>query len=218
MKRTLCSKANVRKKFLELPEETRLLLNDLNDFVRKSNNVDVFEPQYAIIGGAVRDWMVGLPPKDLDIVIDCESDVLFNWLLRVKYYFPEVKDLTEGYSAVDQSSSLISDSSGTKGHLECSGIMLDLWTIEDSIPSVRDVARITSIYNAGSIPLLSINSGCYIPHGDVLIADKAAYHIDNMILTPQRSRLNTIEAVDRINHAKNFFKKLEELRNLNESN
>lgn len=70
----------------------------------------VNDDKFAIFGGAVRDWYLGRKPKDIDIVLDCSSDIVSMLAANFKHK----KSQFDGYQ------------------FEIDGVNLDVWRLEDS--------------------------------------------------------------------------------------
>lgn len=70
----------------------------------------VNDDKFAVFGGAVRDWYLGRKPKDIDIVLDCSSDIV----TMLADNFKHKKSQFDGYQ------------------FEIDGINLDIWRLEDS--------------------------------------------------------------------------------------
>lgn len=80
----------------------------LKNFFGVLNRVD--HDKFAIFGGAVRDWWLNRPPKDIDIVIDSSPEVLS--ILSSNFEYTKTK--FDGYQ------------------FNVDGILIDIWQLKDS--------------------------------------------------------------------------------------
>lgn len=111
---------NIRYASLNLTEDHigNLTLQRLEEIRKSSPRLRNFfgilkkvnDDKFAVFGGAVRDWYLGRKPKDIDIVLNCSSDIV----TMLADNFKHKKSQFDGYQ------------------FEIDGVNLDVWRLEDS--------------------------------------------------------------------------------------